>query len=116
MTPGEELKAYRKAQGLTRQQFAKISLVSYELTRSWEDNRREMKPWHINYIELLKESKSFKQHVQKLKKLSRDKKAKQTTKGNEINIPWSKGKKGVYKVKIRTSLPMTQGDKEAKKA
>jgi transcriptional regulator with XRE-family HTH domain len=74
MTPGEKLKAYRKVQGLTRQQFADISMIPADTVRRWEDNTRTFKPWHINYIELLKESKSFKQYVRKLKKATQSKK------------------------------------------
>ena len=53
---GQELRKYReKKLKLTRKEFSKISFIPVEALRSWEVGRLKLKPWHIFFLQLLKE-------------------------------------------------------------
>ena len=53
---GQELRKYReKKLKLTRKEFSKISFIPVETLRSWEVGRLKLKPWHIFFLQLLKE-------------------------------------------------------------
>jgi len=55
MTPAEKLKALRKQLGMTHKQLSEWSLVPLDTLKSWELERREIKPWQEYFIDLLTE-------------------------------------------------------------
>ena len=50
---GDKLRELRKKMKLTRQQLADLSEIPYETLTNWENDRRDMKPYHMRYLELL---------------------------------------------------------------
>ena len=58
MTPAEKLKALRKQLNMTRQQFSEWSLLPPDTLYSWEEGRREIKPWQELFIDLLADKAS----------------------------------------------------------